>query len=168
MKKTAFTIGLLICAITLLVLTFPVNRARAQKDRRIHLTPGTRQEFVPGRVLVKFRSNVGLEHARQTIAALGAREDDLLPQLDVFVLALPEQADEAAFANALKYRPDVEFAELDTINRPADTTPSDPWYPNEWHLTKIAAPAAWSITTGSSNIVIAILDTGVDSSHPDI
>ena len=165
MKKTGF---ILFCVVVLLVLTFPFDRARAQKDRRMHITPVMRQEFVPGRVLVKFRSNIGLEHARQTIAALGAREDDLLPQLDVFVLALPEQADEAAFANALKNRPDVEFAELDTINRPADITPNDPWYPNEWHLTKIAAPAAWSVTTGSPNVVIAILDTGVDSSHPDL
>jgi hypothetical protein len=53
-------------------------------------------------VLAKFRSNVGLDNARQIVAALGAREADLLPQLGVFVLDLPEQADEAAFANALR------------------------------------------------------------------
>src|ERR1041385_7461423 len=82
MKKTAFTIGFLFCAVTLLVLTFPLERTRAQKDRRIHVTPGTPADepFVPGRVLVKFRSNVGLDHARQIVAALGAREDGELPR----------------------------------------------------------------------------------------
>src|ERR1051325_1792820 len=120
MKKIA--LGLLFCAVTLLVLTFPVNRARAQKDRRIHLTPGTPADeaFVPGRVLVKFRENVGLDHARQIVAALGVREDGVLPATGVLVLSLPDQVDEAGFANALASRPDVEFAELDRIVRPAE------------------------------------------------
>jgi subtilisin family serine protease len=169
MKKTAFTIGFSFSLVMLLGLTLPVDHAQAEKHKGFQTQVTQRKEpFVPGRVLVKFRSDVGLDHARQVIAALGAREDGMLPRIDVFVLDLPEQADEAAFANALHHRPDVEFAELDRINRPADVTPSDPWYPNEWYLPKIAAPAAWSSTTGSQSIVIAILDTGVDSTHPDL
>jgi len=159
MKKTFLTVSFLSCALILLSLSFPFHKVRAQREE---------ERFVPGRVLVKFRDNVGVDHARQIVAALGAREADLIPQIGLFVLDLPEQADEAAFANALQRRPDVEFADLDRINRPADITPNDPWYSNEWHLTKIATPAAWASTTGSQNIVIAILDTGVDSSQPDL
>ena len=125
--------------------------------------------FVAGRVLVKFRSNVGLDHARQIVAALGAREDGELPAMGVLVLNLPEQADEVGFANALAARPDVEFAELDRVVRPAEVTPNDPWFGSwEWYLTKINAPAAWSTTTGDKSIIIAILDTGVDGAHPDL
>jgi len=171
MKKTAFTVGFLFCAIMLLGLTFPLDRTRAQKDRKIHGTP-VRPEgepFVPGRVLVKFRENVGLDHARQIVAALGARDADELPAIDVFVLDLPDQADEAAFAKAMQMRPEVEFAELDRVLRPADVVPNDPWFANrEGHLGRIQAPAAWSTTVGSSNIVIAILDTGVDANHEDL
>jgi hypothetical protein len=155
----------------LLVLTFPFDRARAQKDRRVHITPvnGEEEPFVPGRVLVKFRSNVGLDQARQIVAALGVREDGVLPATRVLVLNLPEQADEAGFANALAARPDVEFAELDRIVKPAEVVPNDPWYANwESHLRKIQAPSAWALTTGSSNVTIAILDTGVDASHEDL
>src|SRR6185295_153397 len=147
MKRTVFTTGVLFCAIMLLGLTFPVFRVRAQKDKRIQITPVTRSEegFVPGRVLVRFRSNVGLDHARQIVAALGVREDGVLPATGVLVLNLPEQADEAGFANAMAARPDVEFAELDRIVRPAEITPNDPWFGSwEWYLTKVGAPAAWS------------------------
>src|ERR1041384_6430937 len=168
MKKIA--LGLLFCAVTLLVLIFSVNKARAQKDRKIHLTPGTQADelFVPGRVLVKFRSNVGLDHARQIVAAFGVREDGELPATGVLALGLPDQADEAAFANALAARPDVEFAELDRLVQPAEVIPNDPWFVNwEAHLRRIQAPAAWSTTVGSSNVVIAILDTGVDTNHED-
>ena len=143
------TIGILFTAITLLILTFPFDRTRAQKDRRVHVAPvrGEEELVVPGRVLVKFRENVGLDHARQIVAALGVREDGILPATGVLVLSLPDQVDEAGFANALASRPDVEFAELDRIVRPAEVTPNDPWFANwEGHLKRIQAPAAWSST----------------------
>jgi len=171
MKKTAFTVGFLFCAMMLLALTFPVNRVRAHKDRRMHVTPlrGDEGPFVPGRVLVKFSGNVGLDHARQIIAALGARDADEFPGIGVFVLDLPTEADEAAFARAMIERPDVEFAELDRIVPPTDVLPNDPWFANwEGHLRRIQAPTAWSTTVGSSNVVIAILDTGVDTNHEDL
>jgi thermitase len=171
MKKTFITVNIFACALMLLALTFPFNRATAQKGRNLHVAPvrPAVEPFVPGRVLVKFRSSIGLDHARQIVAALGARDADELPQIGVFVLDLPEQADEEAFANALQQRPDVEFAELDRIVKPAEVVPNDPWYAGaEWHLPKIAAPAAWPITTGNSGITIAILDSGVDINHQDL
>lgn len=46
-------------------------------------------------------------------------------------------------------------------------TPNDPQYLSQYALPKISAPAAWDVTTGSSGIVIAFLDTGVDRTHPE-
>jgi subtilisin family serine protease len=46
--------------------------------------------------------------------------------------------------------------------------PTDPYYGYEWHLPKINAPSAWDVTTGTSAVTIAILDSGVDVSHPDL
>lgn len=51
---------------------------------------------------------------------------------------------------------------------PCSLTPNDPYYSSEWHLQKISAPDAWDISLGSSSVVVAILDSGVDSSHPDL
>ncbi len=50
----------------------------------------------------------------------------------------------------------------------ASQTPDDPHYPEQWHLPKIGAPTAWDVTTGSSNVVVAIIDTGVDYRNPDL
>jgi PKD repeat protein/subtilisin family serine protease len=47
-------------------------------------------------------------------------------------------------------------------------TPTDPLYPLQWSLDKIAAPLAWDVTTGSATVVIAIIDTGIDLGHPDL
>jgi subtilisin family serine protease len=169
MRRIFLTTGILAFALALLFLTFANQPVRAQKDRRLHSAPVNQQSFVPGRVLVKFRSDVGLDHARQIVAALGVRAADELPATKVLMLDLPEQADEAAFAHALAQRADVEFAELDRVVTPEDVTPNDPWFGSwEWYLTKIGAPTAWTTTTGRKEIVIAILDTGIDGTHPDL
>ena len=48
------------------------------------------------------------------------------------------------------------------------TTPDDTHYGSQWALTQVDAPEGWDITTGSSSIIIAILDTGVDLDHEDL
>ena len=67
-------------------------------------------------------------------------------------------------------RPEVEFAELDQIRPMQQVIPNDPLYANlnAWSLGTIKAPDAWAMTTGNSNVVIAILDTGVDGSHEEL
>lgn len=47
-------------------------------------------------------------------------------------------------------------------------TPNDAKYFQEWHLEQVQAPTAWEITTGSNQVTIAIIDSGVDINHPDI
>jgi thermitase len=65
----------------------------------------------------------------------------------------------------------VVFAELDHI-LPLALTPNDPLYaPSSgrgWHLAKISAPNAWDTTLGSNRVIVAVLDTGVDGTHPDL
>ena len=50
----------------------------------------------------------------------------------------------------------------------APVAPNDPLWSNSWSLTKTNAAAAWSLTTGAAETVVAVLDTGVDLSHPDL
>lgn len=57
------------------------------------------------------------------------------------------------------------------ISAPATSlalVPEDPLYGNQWYLRKINVPGAWDITTGSRNVVIAVLDAGVDINHEDL
>src|SRR5262249_48914857 len=46
--------------------------------------------------------------------------------------------------------------------------PNDPRFPQQWGLDTTEAPQAWELTTGSTKVVAAVLDTGVDYTHPDL
>ena len=168
MRRIAIAIGAATLSTLILTIGSRLPAASAQKGVNKYRPVDQSERFVPGRVLVKFRENILPDHARNKIAALGARDADELPGIGVHILDLPEQADEAGFVGAMAQRTEVEFAELDRIVLPDEVTPDDPWYVDEWHLKTIGAPTAWSATTGGAGIIVAILDGGVDGSHPDL
>jgi subtilisin family serine protease len=78
---------------------------------------------------------------------------------------------------ALSEDPAIEYAEPDLIRRMADLPDgsSDPRFGEQWHLPAIHAPEAWAYLQsqglppgGSPDIVVAVIDTGVDLNHPDL
>lgn len=50
----------------------------------------------------------------------------------------------------------------------ASITPNDPYYTNQWYLAKINANSAWEKISESPDIVIAVIDSGIDIDHPDL
>ena len=80
---------------------------------------------------------------------------------------MPEQA-EARVIAALSKNPNFEFAEPDYIASIV-LTPNDPYYAAyQWHLPKVSAPTAWDTTPGSASVTVAVVDSGVQATHPDL
>ncbi len=146
------TIGKLFAVVLTLTLTCGVHGAPANT--------------VPGRLLVKPRDGVNEASLQQLFASHGAQQHAAINQINVRILNVPEAARDHVLV-ALQHNPNIEFAEPDGIHEPS-LVPNDTYYSFAWHLPKIQAPQAWDITTGSSSVIIAILDTGVESTHPDL
>lgn len=68
----------------------------------------------------------------------------------------------------LRNNRDVEYAEPDYIVSIGTTRPSDPDINELWGMEQIQALEAWDIRTGAEDIVVAVIDTGVDFNHPDL
>lgn len=68
---------------------------------------------------------------------------------------------------ALNARDDVVYAEP-VYRRSALLTPNDPLYDYQFHYEDISLPAAWDTTTGSADVIVAVIDSGVLLSHPDL
>ncbi|MCX7937498.1 MAG: S8 family peptidase [Chlorobi bacterium] len=70
-------------------------------------------------------------------------------------------------AYLMAQHPLVEYAEPVRRQR-LFVTPNDPLFPQQTYLQAIEAPAAWNVTTGSSNVLIGISDSGVRITHEDL
>ena len=68
----------------------------------------------------------------------------------------------------LKKNPNVESASPNYIMFAAATRPNDTLWGNMWNMEMIRAPEAWDISTGNSNIYVAVLDSGIDIDHEDL
>ena len=111
-----------------------------------------------------------------TVAAAvdGAAEDRLMAGM--WTLRVPKGRGAAAVAR-LRGDSRVAWVEADRPVRLA-AIPDDPCYDppshavcggfDQWGLAKVGGPVAWDITRGSDGVVVAVLDTGVQSSHPDL
>ncbi|HLP18919.1 MAG TPA: S8 family serine peptidase, partial [Chitinophagales bacterium] len=76
-----------------------------------------------------------------------------------------EQVD--ATIKMLQQCKEVEYAERVPLHRTA-AAPNDSYYAAQWHLNTIKADSAWNYFSTGSNIVIAIVDDAVETSHPDL
>ncbi|MCS6817031.1 MAG: S8 family serine peptidase [Blastocatellia bacterium] len=84
------------------------------------------------------------------------------------ILTLRKGEDVLTRLSLLSYEDDVEYAEPDLLYTAERVIPNDPSFTNLWGLEMIGAPEAWGVTRGSSNVVVAVIDTGVDYLHPDL
>src|SRR5207247_6952343 len=64
--------------------------------------------------------------------------------------------------------PNVLYAEPDFYVQAVTTTPTDPQWSQQYDMAKIAAPAAWDTQTNAGDVIVAIIDTGIDFTHPDL
>jgi serine protease len=74
----------------------------------------------------------------------------------------------AAAANRLSRLEDtLAWAEVNWVLQ-IQKTPNDQYYPLQWHYSAMRLPAAWDVTTGSPDVVAAVIDTGVLLGHPEL
>jgi subtilisin family serine protease len=152
--------------------------------------------YVVGEVIVKYTSDIGMlrmaSSDTQTMEMLSySIEEDLSEIVPGMQMAsVDSDIPLATVIASLESSPFVEYVEPNyyiSLSLPEEPVPvnveeltalyadftmeklsNDPMFSSQWGVTKINADKAWDITTGKREIVIAVIDTGVDYTHPDL
>ena len=85
----------------------------------------------------------------------------------IVVLNYSADVDPVLFSQKIKNAGGIEWAEPKYVQELC-FVPNDPSYSSQWNLAVIDAADAWDISQGDTNVVIGIVDTGVDWDHPDL
>lgn len=124
--------------------------------------------YVPDELIVKMKD--GRTNVTATRSLRGLNRADVkrsFIELGMVVLKTRSGDSLETLEAELRSDPDVEYVEKNYYVW-ADAVPNDPSYNRQSYLGKIGAPKAWDKTKGNSNVIIAVLDTGVESSHEDV
>jgi subtilisin family serine protease len=166
---------LVVCLIALLLASV----AGAESARRPDKAP--KKDAVAGELLVRFEDGASEAEQDRVLAAAGAKAAKSLGRHHTKLATTDPAATERAL-KILAAQPSVDYAERN-YRVHATAVPTDPSFTQLWGLRNtgqnvngvsgtpdadIDADEAWNVTTGSSAVTVAVIDTGVDFSHPDL
>ena len=177
-------IGIIIFMLLILV-TIPNINSNMIKNKNLNNIQNL--EFVPGEFIVKLTKDTTISNPSLMMLnekykvssiekAFKNSENTILN--NIYILKIPEDSDILAVVNDYSSKTFIEYAEPNYIFF-LTNIPNDEKFSLQWALyntgetggtpdADIDAPEAWDIETGDPDIVIAIIDTGIDYTHPDL
>lgn len=130
--------------------------------------PQTASAAKTARILVHFGKHTNAAKQKALIGRVGGRKVETVHRLGTAVIRVPA-AEKKEALSVLRHQSGVSYAETDGIVHAYAVTASDPLLgSSSWPLANPLFPDAWSLTTGDSSVVVAVVDTGVQPNHPDL
>ncbi|MBA4183900.1 MAG: hypothetical protein H0X49_07785, partial [Acidobacteria bacterium] len=127
----------------------------------------TSEIYAKGELLVKYKNGTASTAARSVNSIVGASVLEEFPELGWQRVKLPENLSVNQAAAFYKESAEIEAAQPNFYYRLL-AVPNDARYAELYGLAKISAPAAWDLTTGSPDVVVADIDTGASYNHQDL
>ncbi len=127
-------------------------------------------------IMVKFRAGVSPDTIERITNRFNDRiQDEIEAVPGLVAIHDPDSGDVRTLSDQYSALPEVEYAEpnyeisLDQANNDADAVrTNDPRFDEQWALVEISVREAWKRTKGSNEIVVAVLDSGVEYTHVDL
>ncbi len=118
--------------------------------------------YDPSHVLVRFRNGSPADFLP------GSGPARRFPgEPDLLLVEKPPGLSVAEAVRQYRAKSNVLYAEPDFLVQTV-ATPADPLWNQQWDMAKISCPAAWDSQTDASDVIVAVLDTGIDFTHPDL
>ncbi len=117
------------------------------------------------RVIIGYKEDAPIDLA--TLSELDCKIVHVNKKLKFVVIETEESLDiiRSKIKSPIDY---IEYDEVFTITESAKYSPSDPYFGYQWNLYSINVTGVWDTWIGSNNTIVAVIDTGVDYTHPDL
>lgn len=115
------------------------------------------------RVIVKLKEPAKVTNIKG-MEVLASQVNEKKP---IVTVEVPDGKKVDSYIKELESRDDVEYAEPDHIIK-LDHTPNDTYFDYQWHHETIESESSWDQSKGSSSIVVAVIDNGIDLNHSDL
>ncbi len=134
-------------------------------------------EYSSSEFLASFRSGARPEDIRAAVEKHGYRVDRVIEGAGIYVIEVPRGVDPLRAVEGFKQEALVEHAEPNYTARVSEAAaaqprtariPNDTYYASQWAPEAMSLPYAWDEVTGSSGVIVAVIDTGVQTDHPDL
>jgi len=175
-QKVRTAVGLLL-TIAMLGTALPVHAGGPDAEGPVSAT--TANDFAKNRIIVKFRKEINTSEVSVLMSSLGLVRDREFSRIGITSLnVLSGQSVTELVKELNKNDKLIEFAEPDYRHRAA-VLPDDTSFNSLWGLNNtgqtggtndadIDAPEAWDTVTGDEAVIVAVIDSGVDYTHPDL
>ena len=125
-------------------------------------------EVVKGEVLARFNKNITREEIEKFHKEKGTQLLKSYEKIGVHRLKIPNTETVQAFVE--KHSADARQAYIEPVflTHQQAIMINDPSFKYQWTIPKMQADKAWEINIGNSSVIVAVIDTGIDISHPDL
>ena len=194
MSRNKYILYIALALVILLVFAFGVQVKKLQRQVRssVRIVPAeskSREDIAQNElsqnaatslarpeILVKFRAGVSTDAINQITASFNDQvQDEIEAVPGLTTIHDSDNGDATALSAQYSALPEVEYAEPNyeisadrAVNDANPVQPNDPRLQEQWALSEISAPRAWARTKGSDEIVVAVLDSGVEYTHVDL
>ncbi|MBD1218938.1 MAG: S8 family serine peptidase, partial [Aphanizomenon flos-aquae Clear-A1] len=161
------------------VLEIPSITSNGNSQDTVGKYPTPKPAYASNKLIVKFNDTINIAQANEIKNTLGLVKTETIKLTGAQIWTLSGKTSVETALATYKNSPTFEYIEPDYIVTTAATFPNDLSFGQLWGLhntgqgggtpdADIDAPEAWDIQTGNPNLVIGVIDTGVDYNHPDL
>ncbi|WP_019243105.1 MULTISPECIES: S8 family serine peptidase [Bacillus] len=125
------------------------------------------KNFVKQELVLKFKDDTPTSVKSTLLQQFKLEDVSSLLEDQYMLVQIPKEGNLRSIAEKLSASQDIEYVEPN-LQIHKQFVPSDSEYKRQWHLNTIGAPKAWDTTKGSSDVIVAVVDGGVQQDHPDL
>lgn len=173
-KSKKAGIGLMVCLIFLFIILSISASAENVGHRKFHIKQNKKTnlkshtntlKIKDRQILIKFKnaSNATLKNLKLS----SVNTSSAMKNRGMLIARIPDNADFNKVLEELNNNATIEYAQPDYECKLL-SIPNDAGYSNQWYLSKINLPGTWNTYRGSTDTIVAVIDSGVDVNHPDL